>query len=288
MNYEQFILSLLACVKDKLDETVIVEKQEILKNNGVIATGITIRNKEEKAAPIIYLEDYFKKYCMGETIEDLTEHLLECRNRVPEIPTWNYGDILDFEKIRHLVVYKLVNAEKNKQLLTEVPNLPMLDFAILFYLMIPVNEYESCSILIRNLHMNYWKLPISVLYQCAKENTEKRCPYILKPLTQFVSHYLQGEVPESPLLVLTNESGVNGAAVILYPGIPKIIFEYIGKNYYILPSSIHELLIVPDDIEADPLNLQEIVRDVNENHIEAEEFLSDSVYYFNGENITKM
>ena len=89
-------------------------------------------------------------------------------------------------------------------------------------------------------------------------------------------------------MVLSNESGVNGAAVILYPDIPKYIFESIGKNYYILPSSIHEPLIVPEDEFINPSNLQAIVREVNEKHIEPEEFLSDNVYYFDGNIITKM
>lgn len=288
MNYEQFIECLLNCVKHRQNETVIVEKQEVLKNNGVIATGITIRKEEESAAPIIYLDGYFKKYCMGESIENLADQLLEYADQVPQMPLGNYEDILFFEKIKHMVVYKLVNTKKNKKMLRDVPNLPTLDFSLIFYLMIPVNESESCSVLIKNAHMNYWKLPISYLYENARENTKRLCPYVLKPLTEFVSQYLNGDVPESPLLVLSNESGVNGAAAIIYPEVPQRIYEYVGKNYYLLPSSVHELLIVPDDGEVDSLSLREIVREVNQTHIEAEEYLSDDIYYFDGEIITKM
>ena len=131
MNYEQFVLELLTCVKSRLDESVIVEKQEILKNNGVIAAGITIRSEEEKVAPIVYLEDFYKRYCMGESIENLTDYLLEWANRVPQMPAWNYEDILDFEKVKNLIVYKLVNTERNEKLLKDIPNLPMLDFSVI-------------------------------------------------------------------------------------------------------------------------------------------------------------
>lgn len=288
MNYEQFVLSLLECVKKRLDETALVEKQEVRRNNGVTAIGLTIRFHGESVAPVIYLEDYFRKYCRGVSMEELAEHLLKCARYAPAPPAWDYSDILEFQKVRHLIVYKLVNAERNKQLLKEVPNLPMLDFAIIFYVMIPVNEYESCSVLIKNLHMDYWKLPISLLYQCAKENTGKMCPYILKPLSEYVSHYLREEVPESPLLILSNESGINGATAILYPEVPQRIFERVGKKYYLLPSSIHELLVVPDEFDVNPLNLKGIVREVNEKHIAEEEFLSDDIYYFDGNIITKM
>lgn len=288
MNYEQFVMAMLECVKGRLSETELVEKQEILKNNGVVAIGLSIRKKGEKAAPIIYLEDYYHRYCMGEAMEHLTDQLMNRIRCAPSAPAWEYEDILDFRKIRHLVVYKLVNAKRNQKLLKEVPNLPMLDFAIVFYVMVPVNNFENCSILIRNAHMNYWELPLSLLYQCAKENTQRLCPYMLRPLNEFVESHFGEELPESPMIVLSNRTGIYGASAILYPGMPKRIYEYVGKNYYILPSSIHELLIVPGNEQIFPGNLKEIVRDVNTNHISAEEFLSDSIYYFDGNNITKI
>ena len=107
-------------------------------------------------------------------------------------------------------------------------------------------------------------------------------------MAEFVESCFLGEVPESPLIVLSNQTGINGASAILYPGVPKRVYEYAGKNYYILPSSIHELLIVPEDPHIFPENLREIVRDVNKNHIAAEEFLSNSIYYFDGNIITKI
>lgn len=288
MNYEQFIFALSECVKEMLPEAMLVEKQEILKNNGVVAIGLSIRKSGALAAPIIYLEDYYTKYRWGETVENLAIHLIDRSKCAPPATMWEYENILDFTKIKDQVVYKLVNAKRNEKLLKEVPNLPMLDFAIIFYVLIPVNETENCSILIRNAHMNYWKLPISLLYQCAKDNTKKLCPYILRPLTDYVEDYVDGFMPESSLIILSNELGINGASALLYPEMPKKIFEYVGRNYYLLPSSIHEFLIVPDDRNIFPENLKEIVKDVNENHIAEEELLSDSIYYFDGNIITKM
>ena len=288
MNYEQFIYAMLECAKSKLSESELVEKQEILKNNGVVAIGLSIRNKGGNTAPIVYLEDYYRQYCVGESIEALTEHLLNISRSAPPVPMWNYEDILDFRKVRHQIVYKLISAKRNQKLLREVPNLPMMDFAIVFYVLVQTKKGECGSVLIRNTHMNYWELPISLLYQCAKENTPKLCPYRIFPLSELVEDYLGTSVPKSPLIVLSNENGINGASAILYPQMPKRIYEYVGRNYYLLPSSIHEFLIVPENEMTDPQNLKEIVQDVNENHIAREELLSDSVYYFDGNIITKM
>ena len=288
MNYEEFVLFMLECVRGRLPETMVVEKQEILKNNGVKAVGLAIRKEGALAAPIIYLEEYYKKYCIGASVETLAEHLIRRSDHTPPVPKWDYENILEFQKVRPHVNYKLINAERNQDLLKKVPNLPLLDFAIVFYVVIPVNETENCSVLIQNVHMNYWKLPISVLYQCAKENTEKLCPYVFQPLSEYVENYTGEYIPKSELYILSNEMGLNGASVILYPNMPKIIYEEIGGSYFLLPSSIHEFLVIRSECGNCAESLKEIVRDVNEHHIAPEEYLSDSIYYFDGNIITKM
>ena len=288
MNFEQFILAMMERVKDRLSEETLVERQEILKNNGVRLVGISIRKEGEIAAPIIYMEEYYGEYCAGASIEALTAHLLEILQKVPPLPMYDFEEFFDFDKIKYRIVYKLINAKKNAKLLKKVPNLPILDFAIVFYVMVSVEECESCSILIRNEHMNEWKLPISILYQYAKSNTPRLCPYVIKPLEEMFEESSFDVVPQSSLIVLTNDRNVNGASAILYPDMPKHIFEYVGKNYYLLPSSIHEFLIVSDSDLINPLKLREIVRDINTNLVDREEFLSDNIYYFNGEIITEM
>lgn len=169
MNYEQFICEMLKCTQQKLPESVVVERQKILKNNGILAVGLTLRKTGEKAAPLVYLEEFYKKYLEGDTVEMLSDFLIEKSRSTPPAPIWNYEAFLDFRKIKDQIVYKLVNAEKNEKLLKEIPNLPLLDFAVVFYVMIPAAESDNCSVLIRNTHMDLWKLPLSVLYEYAKK-----------------------------------------------------------------------------------------------------------------------
>ena len=288
MNYEQFICAMMECTKKKLSETEIVEKQEVLKNNGVISVGLVIRKNSENTAPIIYLEEFYKKYLLGAEIELLCEILVQKSRNAPLPPVWDYEEMLDFRKIHNQIVYKLINAKKNEKLLQKVPSLPILDFAIVFYWMIPAGESESGSVLIRNEHMNLWKIPISLLYQCAKENTPRLCPYIFRSLNEYMEE-MTGEILEgSPLYILSNQIGIHGASAILYPGMPGRIYENLKRNYYLLPSSIHEFLIVPENRFIRPENLQSMLKEVNETQIKAEELLSDHIYYFDGNIITKM
>lgn len=288
MSYEQFVCAMQECVKGKVSAGELVEKQEVLKNNGVIAVGLSVRRKNSTVAPIIYLEEFYRKYLLGATVEHLSDFLVLKSRNAASAPVCNYEEILDFGKIRNQVVYKLVNAEKNKKMLQEVPHLPILDFAIVFYWMIPTGESECGTVLIRNTHMDLWKLPISVLYQCAKENTQRLLPAVFLPLTEYVKSMAGELIEESPLYILSNQMGINGAAAILYSGMPRKIYESIGNNYYLLPSSIHEFLIIPEDGVDIPEKLRTIVKEVNATQIKEEELLSDQVYYFDGNIITKM
>ncbi len=240
MNYEQFVCALMKCTEKKLSESEIVERHEILKNNGVCEVGLAIRSEGEMIAPIIYAEKYYQDYVAGEKLEVLAERLIDRSRNAPAAPGWNYEDFFDFNKVKDRIVYKLVSAERNVKLLEEIPSLPVLDLAIIFYLRISVKESESCSVLIRNAHIDLWKLPIPILYQYAQKNTPMFCPYVLRPMTDFIEELSEEETEDCPMFVLTNETGVNGASAILYPQMPKKIYETLGCNYYLLPASIHE------------------------------------------------
>ena len=288
MDYEQFVCAMLECTKKKLSKTEFVERQEILKNNGVVSVGLVIRDYDKKIAPIVYMEEFYEKYLLGAEVEELCRFFMEKVRNVPEAPFGNCEELKDFRKISHQIVYKLVNAKMNEKLLQEVPNLPILDFAIVFYWMLPSENDECGSVLIRNSHMDLWKLPVSVLYQCAKKNTPKLCPYIFRSLTDYMEEIMGEFVIESPLYILSNEMGVNGASTLLYPGMPEIIRDKLQQNYYLLPSSIHEFLIVPENEFLNRENLRSMVKEVNETHIRREELLSDHIYYFDGDIVTKM
>lgn len=284
MNYEEFVCAMEESTRKKLSLSETVERKGITKNNGVIEQGLIVRRTGENVAPIIYLEGFYEKYQLGATLDSLSDILIRKSRETPAIPERSYGDIMDFSKIRGQIIYKLVNAEKNEHLLKEIPYLPMMDFAVIFYWLISVGESERGTVLIRNSHMEHWKLPISVLYQCAMENTYRLCPPVFAPLSEYVM-----EMNEEDLLyLLSNDTGVNGAAALLYPEMLHKIYEKLGCGYYLLPSSVHEFLVVPEEDRICPENLGNVVREVNATQIKEEEFLSDHIYHFDGDHITKM
>lgn len=284
MNYEEFVCAMEESTRKKLSLSETVERKEITKNNGIVEQGLIIRRIGENIAPIIYLEGFYEKYQLGVTVDSLAEILIRKSREAPVISKRNYGDILDFSKISGQIIYKLVNAEKNEELLKEIPYLPMMDLAVIFYWLVSVGDAERGTVLIRNSHMEHWKLPISALYQCAMENTYRLCPPVFASLSEYVAEVSVGD----PLYLLSNDTGVNGAAVLLYPNMTKEIYEKLGCRYYLLPSSVHEFLAVPEQGIICPEDLKKVVREVNATQVKEEEFLSDHIYYFDGDHITKM
>ena len=80
--------------------------------------------------------------------------------------------------------------------------------------------------------------------------------------------------------VITNSNGINGASVILYTDILKEIGGFLGEDYYLLPSSIHEMLAIPVSAPMDEKEMHEMVEEVNRSCVVSEEILSDSVYRY--------
>ena len=226
MNFEQFVSAMAAGIKEYTTREEYVEKQEILRNNGVVSVGIVIRTKKQKAAPLIYLEEYYQKYQEGAPLETLVQHLLDRSRHAPAPPVWDYEEILNFEKIKSRIVYKMINAKQNEKLLEKVPNLPILDFAIVFYLLISADDEGECSVLIRNEHMNLWEVPISVLYQMAKNNTPKLCPYRIKSICECI------EIPEEEAYA-ANCIWVNDT-VIVPEGYPAVESAVKSLGYKVL------------------------------------------------------
>ena len=288
MDYEQFICAMSECTKAQLSGDETVEIQRILKNNGVAMVGLAIRKEGQRIAPLIYLEGFYEQFLAGESVENLSHILLNQREEAPELTNWDYGKIFDFREIKDRILFKLINTEKNEELLKEVPHIPMLDFSIVFYLMLPTFEEEKGSILVKNEHCRLWGTDQAELYECAKENAPKHCPHVFCSLAKFLAIQFLEEVEEEDIFVLTNEQGVNGAAVVLYPNILQWVFGKLEGSYYLLPASVHEFLVVPSKRGITAEELRTIVREVNQTQISREEFLSDDVYLFDGDNITKM
>lgn len=87
-------------------------------------------------------------------------------------------------------------------------------------------------------------------------------------------------VNQNPMTVVTNERTVNGASALFYPGMLDQIGQSMKGDYFILPSSINEVIVVPDDGSLGPRELKEMVNEINHTQVAPEERLTDEVYHY--------
>lgn len=306
MNYEEFCVWVENRLKEQYGEDVQIEIQSVRKNNGVMQEGILIIREDCNVTPTIYLKEFYHMYENGMEPEMVLERLQAVYEINKSEENLDLAFFKDFSQVRERIVYKLVNRKENEALLKEVPWMPLLDLAVVFYYILPEHIFSKGTILIRNSHCQDWNVEEKELYAIAVENTPKLCPPLILDMKQILQSWenslLAGtgtndsetlwkpvcletlEISRKEtdtMFILTNTLRNQGAIAILYEGILKKFSEKFDSDIFILPSSIHEcILISAKEEESAKEDLERLVYNVNHAHVTKEERLSDCVYRY--------
>ena len=173
MKFQEFTEEVKENVKEVLDESYVIEIQNIRKNNDVVLHGLTIRDPGKNIVPTIYLESIFEYYKNGATIEEIVEKICAVYKESMPKEHVNMDFFMDFEKVKDRIIYRLVNAEKNEELLNDIPYIPFHNLAICFCYAYWSQELGDGMILIHNNHMDEWGITHKQLMQLAEKNTWK-------------------------------------------------------------------------------------------------------------------
>ncbi len=183
------------------------------------------------------------------------------------------------------VIYRLLGRDRNSKLLQVVPHIPYLDLAIVFYQYVRIPDYGSFVMQITGDMMKNGGMTLRDLFRQAKQNTPVLLPCKFCGMNEILRESFPFLVTREGegLFVLTNEDRRYGAAALLYDGQLARIGCSLKENFYILPSSVHETIIVPSSEAPDRADMCEIVREINGSFMEPEDILSDAVYYYDCE-----
>jgi hypothetical protein len=185
------------------------------------------------------------------------------------------------ELVQQDILYQLINYENNRQLLEGVPHIPYLDMAIVFYYMID----EKIARMVTKEDQKKWDCTPGELERLATYNTPRKMPVLFKPLEDMVKDILGRENPfqEScpvPMHILTNQKLFLGASSILYPQVLWAVSQSLQDDLYIIPSSIHECIIIPSSSPCSPGELKKMISEVNETVVNPWEILSKHVLIY--------
>lgn len=269
---------------------------ETLKNNNVNRVGITFKENGRNAGPIIYMEPYREAAIDGRPMSEIMREIAGIASRSMDktelIGSLDYGD---YESVKEFLSVTLINGRDNRQMLSHMPHRQMEDLALVLELKFPMEEGIGSIKVSREL-TELWAVDTDTLFAQAQENSLKAEPPSLHRMEDTMlslafgrdaaENLLENPAPEevpSQLYVLSNMSKNKGAAVLSYPGVLEKADQLFPQGFYILPSSIHEMLIVPKSPEINPKELGEMVRAVNRAEVAKEEQLSDRVYEYDRE-----
>lgn len=278
MTYEVFLSLLEKTVSLKLKEKEEVRRIRILKNNGVKLDGFSYRRDGHREQPTVYVNHFYHPELEEKELEMIAETIVKIQRDSMLLPEKNLAQVLEYPEMKEQIYYRLVSREKNTELLEQIPWVPWLDLALVFYLRIPEHIIKNATALIHTAHMEHWGLTLGELYRNAAENM-KKLTVMLKPMEAFLEGYGPGNV-NSGMYVLGMEKKEFGAAAIVSSEVQKMCCERMGEDYYILPSSIHELILLPVSMADGRKGLEQLVREVNACCVKEEDYLGAHVYRY--------
>ena len=298
MNYEEFKQEIVDNVKDYLDEKYAnaeVSIADVTKNNDTHLDGLQIKLEDSNICPTIYLNDLYTQYEDTNDIEAILSRVARAREGAEiELP-FDVKDLTNWEKTKDHLDCRVISKESNQEYLQDKPHLEVAeDLAVVYAVRLGGAADGIMNAVVTDRMMENWGVSLEELNETAMNNMETLSPVNFKTMQEVLAEMMfPGRTPsqeemdmffppmEGPALyVLTNEDKVYGAKAILNEKVMDDIAEKIGGDFVILPSSVHEVLILSDAEHMDRRALEDMVQSVNQTEVMAQDVLSDHVYCY--------
>lgn len=306
MDYEEFKKLISGNILKYLPEEyqdAAVEMKTMVKNNDIKMDALIIQKKGQKAFPIIYLNGYYEDYRAGWPAAAVLENIAKIRTE--QDAKEEFLRSIDLAGAKEKVVCRLVNYERNKEWLMDKPYQRMEDLAVVYVVYLDRKENETLSVVVTDQLLGRLGIPEEELYPLALSNMERLLPCRFERMQDVLlglmaqDMMLQFDIDEEAakelaaqamppdlglqVYCLSNCDNTYGAAEILLPEVLERIAEQAGGDYYIIPSSVHEVLIIPKTADSDYRELEEMVKEVNASEVQPKEQLSGYVYEYDAE-----
>ncbi len=295
---EEFRTEVSSLLKVILGDEYETEFSQVRKNNGVMKDALFVRKEDSECIPCFYMEELYQSYCMGEQEAALAEYLANIVQGECEKIRRQAGKYLEKEWITAHLFFRLLHTEQNRTQLEDAVYVEFLDLAAVVYVL---TENGADGVKSYQLPKEVWETlelgSVEEYFPKIVENTRQLFPERLVCMERIMLPYTEnGEqayavrlsepeerLKEQRLYILTNVRKINGATTVLYPELLKRLGERFEGNYYVIPSSVHEVLLLKDTEGEDSKRLNHMVREVNDTQVEPEEVLSHHVYFYSVE-----
>lgn len=289
-DFKEFVQLVKDSIRDYLpkeyrDANVSVQPFQKLNRSYL---GLQVKNEGQMVVPNINLDAAFRDYQRYGSLEDVMEQIAE---QVKQNPEMNVEWLKDYDQVKDKLFIRVSDAKENAGYLDQMPHKEVDGLAITYHIAFEGLQGVEASIPVTKQMMEMFGIDADQLHVDAIESGQRLYPVKFNSLGSVMQDIATGMgmdpdlepdmMPQAPpLMVLTNTQGFQGAAVLFYPGQLDAVAQQMGQDFFVLPSSVHETLILADDGTADLDSLQMMVREINMTTVAPEDRLSDFVYHY--------
>lgn len=282
----EFVNAVIAVMETILDDFDIEEK-DIVKMNDIVSHGLVARHKGENAGATVYLDEAFGRGEDAESVaRDLAGIVLEADSHKPVKADSDFD--FSFDAIKDKLTLRLLDIERNTAYLTEHP---CREIGAGLAVVAEINVGEDYGIVVTNDMARDYDL--DTLFDTATANMTALYPAQMMSLESAIFGNGRNVLDSGAegiegmyTLMLEGMHGF-GASVLAYKGIAEKVRRLFGSGYYILPSSVHEVILLGEGT-ADADNLKAMVVEANRSVVEPHDVLSDGVFYYGAEGLRRV
>lgn len=293
MNYEQFLEQMKEELKARFAtdlppeySDVRIGIRDVEKLQGESYRGLSFRSGDSPVEANLNLTGAFQAYEAGRPFEDILKEVeAQLMKIVDRTPQFDVREMSDYESMKSKLMLEVIPQKGNEDRLENIPHQKVEDLALIYRLDMGDSIGGKMTSVITNQQLEAFGITAEQLHQDAVENAPVTHPASLRSMQEVMAEMMGMEpeetMPGEPtMLVATVEGSFMGASVIQYPGFMEQASEKIGGDFFVLPSSIHEVLLIPDEEKTDFHELASMVQSINESQVAPAERLSDNVYHY--------
>ena len=240
------------------------------------------------------MERFFEAYEDGVPYSEVVQRATDIAEQgVKESPNVDIANLTNYDFMKEKLAMEVVSVETNADMLAKIPHQQIEDMAVIYRCVLSSGEEGMSSVVVTNAMLESFGVTPEQLHADALENAPEIKPAVIKGMTEMMQE-MMGEdfaslgldiIPtEEMMYVATVPDKVHGAGIIAYQDFMDQAAEKLGGDFFVLPSSIHEILLVRDDGQHNYHDLESMVREVNETQVAPEEKLTDNVYHYDSKN----
>lgn len=289
MSYNEFIWRIIEGLEEKMGDGYHFTADVSLGNNGKAENFLMIKDGGSPVAPRIPMGPFYSRCIQeGDKIPSLVDEIVDIYRKNECNSNFDAASFMEWGRIQSNIRCCLRNKGMNTAMLSGDPHRDILDLSLTYYTELSLPDGGFGTVHVNNRHMDIWNVDEKELYRTAVHNMKETKDAVLENITDITGRLLDaggvGNLIDSDsitwMYVLGNKNRVYGAVQILNTEIMEEAAGILGDNFIILPSSIHEVILVPDACARELLYLKQMVKEINETELAPEEILSGHVYRY--------